>query len=95
MPYVSDPWDGGQHTNPGGNCTFTWLDDVGVYSCQLLVGYSPGSSDIYIGNETQGLSDPNVSGLPGGGTLCYTRVNYRMVPGGAWYAGPITSFTCN
>lgn len=90
---VTDPANGA----PKNNGNFTWsIIGIAHTSSLVIVGYSPGSADIYSGSEKQAgtYTDGNVR-HPGSNTLCYTRPKYRKTPGGAWYTtySTITTFT--
>ena len=99
QPYVSDPQSGtSSHTHSSNDFTVK-IDNVpGVYSWKVEIGFSPGANDIYVGTEiliTDGYVDHNFKGLPGAGSLCYTKVKYRKAAGGPWYdGGSATTFTC-
>ena len=96
MPYaiVTIPANG---TSTGSHI-FTWkLVDISHTSSKVIVGSSPGSSNLYAGTEIMGVVQHSDNGVshPGGNTLCYTRPKYRKIQNGTWYTtySNITSFT--
>ena len=93
MPQVTNPANGTSKSNS----TFQWsMGGTSYVSSMVIVGSAPGSDDEYPGTEIQkanGTTDNNVT-HPHDGEFYYTRVKYRVTPGGSWYTtnSVITTF---
>lgn len=105
-PIVSHPPAGSNHSKGSGFNTFTMQNAHGshaasqVYSWRIKVGSMPNGYNYYLGTErlsngNNQQDDTTVTGLPGSGVLCYTKVEYRQVQNGPWYSGATSSFRCN
>lgn len=84
MPQVTTPADGAETLKS----TFIWtMDSTSYISSMVIIGSAPGSDDVYAGTEIQkenGTTDHNVT-QPEDDGMYYTRVKFRVTPGGTWY----------
>jgi len=93
------PGNGSNHTYQTPASVTVNFVGINPYSWKVEIGYALGTNDIYPGAEilrSSGLVDTGVVGLPGGTSLCYTKVKYRTTAGGQWKSvyGNETTFTC-
>lgn len=104
MPPIINPPTGSTHPKGTGICTFTMKNaHTGhaasqVNSWRVKVGSFQNGYDHYLGgpffpNGNNQQNDPGVR-VPGGGVVCYAKVEYRKVANGSWYNGPTWIFTC-
>ncbi len=84
MPHVTNPANGA----PKSDSTFEWsMGGTSYVSSLVIVGSAPGNDNIYPGTEipkANGTKDSNVT-HPHDGDTYFTRVKFRVTPGGTWY----------
>lgn len=96
-PIITNPPDGALHPHTP-TATFTWnMGAISHYSSRVLIGTLPGWSDVYTGREivNNASSETDNTVTTAAGKQQYTKIQYRLTPGGIWRSGgTITSFTC-
>lgn len=84
MLQVTNPDNGASKSDS----TFEWsMDGTDFVSSLVIIGSTPGSDDVYAGTEIQkehGTTDNHVT-HPRDNGIYYTRVKFRVTPGGTWH----------
>ena len=79
------------HDSHAASQIYSWRVKVGTY----LNGYNYYLGAEILSNGANDQNDPNVNGLPGPGSSCHTKAEYRKVANGPWWSGTDSIFTCN